>query len=150
MEQTSLFTVALGLQAPWKVIDARFKPADHSIHFDAAFERGSRFTCPACGAEAQPVHDTLEREWRHLNCFQYAAYLHAQTPRVRCRQCGKTRQVEPPWARPQSGFTQLMEALIILLCQAMPVARVAEIPGIGDNRIWRVPGADSSSTQCIA
>nr|WP_291222478.1 transposase family protein [Dokdonella sp.] len=37
-----------------------------------------RLRCPGCGAEDQPVHDRLVRRWRHLNFFQYKAYIHAQ------------------------------------------------------------------------
>lgn len=28
-------------------------------------------TCPACGAEDQPVHDCKAHSWRHPNTFQY-------------------------------------------------------------------------------
>ena len=83
------------------------------------------------------MHDTLEREWRHLNFFQFQAYLHAKMPRVRCGVCGKTTQVPAPWARPSSGFTQLMEALIVTLCQAMTVRQVAQLLAVSDMRIWR-------------
>jgi len=41
------------------------------IDFKVAFPRGTRFTCSHCGAEYQPVHDTRERTWHHLNFFQY-------------------------------------------------------------------------------
>ncbi|MBT4129290.1 MAG: hypothetical protein HOE44_01040 [Candidatus Marinimicrobia bacterium] len=58
MDQASLFTAALGLQSPWEVVDVRFLEKEHRIDFDVAFEAGSRFTCPKCSAEAQPVHDT--------------------------------------------------------------------------------------------
>ena len=119
MNPTSLFTVALGLQAPWAVADVAFDPAAGRIDFQVGFVPGSRFACPHCGAEHQPVHDTQERTWRHLNFFQFEAYIHAKVPRVRCDRCAKTTQVPVPWARPQSGFTQLMEALIVTLCQAM-------------------------------
>jgi len=141
MDQTSLFTAALGLQHPWEVIDVQFSEQERRIDFEVAFEAGSKFTCAACGAEAQPVHDTLQREWRHLNFFQFDAYIHARIPSVRCgsAECGKTRQIAVPWAYPQSGFTQLMEALIITLCQSMPVARVQELLGIrGNDRIWGI------------
>ncbi|HIJ32592.1 MAG TPA: transposase, partial [Gammaproteobacteria bacterium] len=139
MDQTSLFTAALGLQSPWEVVGVRFLEKEHRIDFDVAFEAGSRFTCPKCSAEAQPVHDTRSREWRHLNFFQFDAYIHAQIPRVTCSGCGKTSQAEVPWARPQSGFTLLMEALIITLCQAMPVARVQDLFNIrGNDRIWGI------------
>jgi len=60
------------------------------IDFDVTFASGSRFACPACGAEGQAVHDTRERAWRHLHFFQHQAFIHARLPRVRCEQCGKT------------------------------------------------------------
>ena len=138
MDHTSLFTAALGLQAPWEVTRVSFDSTKGRIDFEVGFRPGSRFACPACGAESQPVHDTLPRSWRHLNFFQYQAYIHARVPRVRCRACGKTRQVPVPWARPDSGFTQLMEALIVTLCQAMPVRQVAALLQVGDMRIWRI------------
>ena len=137
MDQLSLFTVALGLQAPWKVTDVRFTPQTRQIDFEVGFERGSHFCCAKCGCEA-PVHDTLERTWQHLNFFQYAAFIHAFVPRTGCKECGSTRQVEVPWARPQSGFTQLMEALLVTLCAGMPVAQVGALLNLGDDRIWRV------------
>jgi len=52
--------------------------------FHRAFAPGTRCSCPQCGAEHPPVHDTLERDWRHLNCFQFQACIHAKVPRVRC------------------------------------------------------------------
>jgi transposase len=137
MNATSLFTVALGLQAPWEVVDVVFDPTVGRIDFQVAFTPGARFVCPHCGAEHQPVHDTQEREWRHLNFFQFQAYIHAKVPRVRCDACAKTTQVPAPWARPGSGFTQLMEALMVTLCQAMTVRQVAQLLAVGDMRVWR-------------
>ena len=137
MNPTSLFTVALGLQAPWAVADVAFDPAAGRIDFQVGFVPGSRFACPHCGAEHQAVHDTQEREWRHLNFFQFEAYIHAKVPRVRCDRCAKTTQVPVPWARPQSGFTQLMEALIVTLCQAMTVRQVAQLLRVSHMRVWR-------------
>jgi transposase len=137
MNPTSLFTVALGLQAPWGVADVTFDRPAGRIDFQVAFTPGARFACPHCGAEHQPVHDTQEREWRHLNFFQFEAYIHAKVPRVRCEACAKTTQIAVPWARANSGFTQLMEALIVTLCQAMPIRQVAQLLGVGDMRLWR-------------
>ena len=41
------------------------------------------------------------------------------------------------WARPESGFTLLFEALLIEFATAMPVARVAAMTREHDTRIWR-------------
>ncbi|HET7299805.1 MAG TPA: ISL3 family transposase [Oleiagrimonas sp.] len=133
----SLFTQALGLAPPWSVASVDFKPAEGRIDFTVDCT-AQRMRCPECGAQEQPVHDRLERTWRHLNFFQYKAFLHAQMPRVRCSSCGKTRQVDAPWSRPGSGFTILMEAFIVALCREMPMAAVARLLGISGDRVGRV------------
>jgi len=90
MDPLSLFTLAPGLPAPWEVVDVAFDPQSGRIDFHRAFAPGTRCSCPQCGAEHPPVHDTLERDWRHLNCFQFQASIHAKVPRVRCGTCAKT------------------------------------------------------------
>ncbi|MBF0152863.1 MAG: transposase family protein [Magnetococcales bacterium] len=42
------------------------------------------------------------------------------------------------WARPDSGFTLLFEALIMAFAPEMPVAQIAEHLGVHDTRLWRV------------
>jgi hypothetical protein len=58
-------------------------------------------------------------------------------PRVRCEICG-IRQVNVLWARPDSGFTLLFEAMVMTMVSAMPVKAVARIVGEHDTRLWRV------------
>ncbi len=53
-----------------------------------------------------------------------ASFIHANLPRVRCSKCGKTKQVPVPWARSGSGFSLLMEALLVVLAKQMPVRAV--------------------------
>lgn len=62
--------------------------------------------------------DTQERAWRHLNFFQFEAYIHAKVPRVRCAACAKMTPIAVPWARANSGFTPLIAALSILVMAA--------------------------------
>ena len=138
MNTESLFTAALGLAPPWQVLDIQFDPEKGRIDFKVGFSSGSKFSCPECGESAQSVHDTRSRTWRHLNFFQYQAYLHADLPRVRCTKCGKTKQVAAPWARPGSGFSLLMEALLVVLVKQMPVRAVGQLLGLHDGQIWRV------------
>lgn len=132
-----LFTQALGLSPPWAVTSVDFRRPEGAIHF-AVECQAQRLGCPACGAADQPIHDRIERRWQHLHFFQFKAFIHAGLPRVACTACGKTGQVQPPWARPGSGFSLVMEAFVIALCQAMPVAHVARLVGVSDDRIWRV------------
>ena len=133
----TLFTHALGLSAPWSVTSVDFRQPEGAIHF-AVECQARQLPCPACGAADQPIHDRIERRWQHLHFFQFKAFIHARLPRVACSACGKTGQVQPPWARPGSGFSLLMEAFVIALCKAMPVAHVARLVGVSDDRIWRL------------
>jgi transposase len=75
--------------------------------------------------------------WRHLNFFQHQAYLNARVPRVRCETCG-VKKIAVPWARPDSGFTLLFEAMVMTMVSAMPVKAVARIVGEHDTKLWRV------------
>ena len=134
---STLFQLALGVRPPWRVEKIAFDPNQRRLDIQLDFERGARFQCPECKAGDCPVHDTTEKEWRHLNFFQHEAYLHARVPRVRCDQHG-VRQVEVPWAREGSGFTLLFEALAMVLMREMPVKAASRIVGEQDTRLWRV------------
>ena len=69
--------------------------------------------------------------------FHHQAFLHARVPRTRCPEHG-VHLVAVAWARPESGFTLLFEALPIEFATAMPVARVAAVTREHDTRSWRV------------
>lgn len=120
----ALFTSALGLQQPWAVEQVKLDTMKRRIDFEIGCH-GSALACPACGAAAQPVHDRLHRSWRHLDFFQFEAWLHCEVPRIACAGCGKTSQMPVPWARPGSGFTAAFEALALALCREMPVRQAA-------------------------
>lgn len=83
------------------------------------------------------MHDTVERKWRHLDFWQHRTELSARVPRTECEEHG-VLQVETPWARPGSGFTLMMEAMILLLCQQGSVSAAARHLGERDKRLWRV------------
>lgn len=132
----ALFTTALGLQPPWHVDKVELNTDKRRIDFEVA-HTGRRAACPACGAEHQRIHDRVRRSWRHLDFFQFEAWLHAQVPRVQCDGCGKTTQLPVPWAREGSGFTLLFEALSLSLCQEMPVHQAARQLRVAAKRLWR-------------
>ena len=132
----ALFTSALGLQAPWSVQDVALDTSRRRIDFNLTCNV-SRLPCPHCAALDQGVHDRLTREWRHLDFFQFEAWLHAEVPRVACSACGKTGQIDVPWAREGSGFTALFEALALSLCKELPVRQAAALLRCSDKQLWR-------------
>jgi transposase len=131
----TLFTTALGLQAPWVVKDIELDTAKRRIDFQVACT-AKQLSCPVCGEADQGIHDRVARSWRHLDFFQYEAWLHAEVPRVTCGRCGKTTQVAVPWAREGSGFTLLFEALALSLCRELPVNQAARLLRVAAKRLW--------------
>ena len=131
----ALFTTALGLQPPWEVEQVALDTAGRRIDFEVRCT-AKRLACPHCGLHNQGIHDRLRRSWRHLDFFQYEAWLHADVPRVACSGCGKTAQVNVPWAREGSGFTALFEALALSLCAQMPVRQAAALLRCQDKQLW--------------
>jgi transposase len=139
MNSTEIFSIALGLQTPWRVESISLElTADNKqqLHLYLGFERGSKFLDEAeflCS-----VHDTQERTWRHLNFFEHECYIHCKIPRI-TNSLGKVRQVAVPWARAGSGFTLLFEAFAMHLIEnEMPVSRAAGTVKENPNRIWTI------------
>jgi transposase len=140
MNEKHVFGLALGLEGtPWVVSEIRFDPEARRLDIDLDFPPGSRFPHPVSGQPA-PIHDTQHRSWRHLNFFQFECYVHAWVPRVDGGAGGGgVKQVSVPWARPQSGFTLLMESLIVLCARTgMTVAEVGRMIGEYAQRCWKV------------
>lgn len=138
MDPETLFGLALGVTPPWQVRRIEFSTEAARLDIYLDFSRGATFRCPACGAAEAKVYDTAEEAWRHLNFFQYEAYLHARVPRVQCPGACGIKTVEVLWARSNSGLTRLFEALIVVLAREMPVAAMAALLGEYDTRLWRV------------
>ena len=138
MRDTELFQLALGLSSPWQVSSSEFDLEQKRLDIKIDFRRGSTFCCPECAQADLKAYDTVEKTWRHLNFFQHEAYLTARVPRVDCPQCGVLLIKQIPWARRDSGFTLLFEAMIMTLVKSMPVKTVASFVDEYDTRIWRI------------
>ena len=137
MIEAELFAAALGLHNPWYVSGLDFSASKKRLDITLDFEAGSLLPCPVCGAPSK-AYDSATKRWRHLNFFQYEAHLEARVPRVACSKGCGTKRVEVPWARSGSGFTLLFESLLLALCKEIPVAKVAELVGEHDTRLWRL------------
>ncbi len=129
-----LFRVALHLAAPWKISSIKFEEGERKLDIWVDFPKGSRFSCPECNHLDCKVHDTTTRSWRHLDFFEHQTFLHGRVPCINCPNCG-VRQVKIPWARERSGFTLLMDALIVFFAQTMKISQISEKLDIKDKRI---------------
>jgi hypothetical protein len=135
----TVFGAALGLVPPWQVVSVEFDELLGRVEIGLDVPRGSRFACPepGCANRVCPVHDTIEKSWRHLDFFEHQAFLAARAPRVVCPEHG-VHLVAVPWARPGSGFTLLMEVAMLTFAKEMPISPLAAMAREHDTRVWRV------------
>ncbi len=136
-----LFALGLNIEEPWHITSIEMVPAKRNptlmeLHIKIDFAEGATFTYPGVEGKCK-VHDTREKTWRHLNFFQYRCYITARVPRV-ITPDGKVKTVAVPWARSGSGFTLMMEGVILTLVKHMPVSTVAREIGEHDTKIWRL------------
>jgi transposase len=136
MNANTLFGMALGIGNAWKVVNSELNVETNHLTLWLDFEPGVQFACPEC-EDFCPVHDTVEKKWRHLDFWQHQTTLVARVPRTNCEEHG-VLQAQVPWARPGTGFTLMMEAMILLRCQQATVSAVARDLRETDKRLWRV------------
>lgn len=101
------------------------------------FERGARFARDLETGESCPVHDTVQRSWEHLRFFEHRTTIRARVPRI-TTPSGAVKTVEVPSARPNGGFTLLMEAFLLALAKVLPVAEVSRQTSVSEDRIWHL------------
>lgn len=131
-----IFSIALGLEAPWYIQEIVFNKAESQLDIYLSFTRGHQFKTE--DGNTYTAHDTVERRWEHLNFFQHKCYLHAKVPRVK-QADGKIQTQEVSWARKGSGFTLLFEAFAMLLIKnEMPVNKAAKVVSVYPNRLWTI------------
>jgi len=125
------FEKLLGLVEPWVIREVEQK--EQVVHIYIDFKRGAKFPYKD---EPCKVHDTVIREWRHMNLLQYKTNLRARIPRISTPD--GVKQVQVPWAREGSGFTLLFEESVLSLAQTNSVAHIHRLYGESNNRLWRV------------
>ena len=109
MDDRTLYATILGIAAPWDVARVELDDAAKAVHVWLEARSGTPFACPECQT-ISPLHDHVERSWRHLDTCQYETRLHARVPRVDCAEHG-VKTVPVPWATAHSRFTMLFERL---------------------------------------
>ena len=137
-----LFQLALNITDPWFVSDLNFDAESKRLDVYINFKKGSTFNYIDLENNSKTIsnlkaYDTKDKIWRHLNFFEHECYLHARVPRVKLPN-GKTKLIKTPWEGLSNGFTLLFEALLLQLCQAMPVSKVAAITKTSDDKLWNM------------
>ena len=139
-EMETMFSKALGIEAPWEVVNLSFNSELKKLDIAVDFIRGSSFPYedPSDGTVTEyKAYDTVQKTWRHLNFFEHECYITARVPRIKPKS-GGIKMIFPPWSGKVYGFTLLFESLIIQMSRSMPVHNVAKILRISDHKIWHV------------
>jgi transposase len=140
MTPEKLFHELLGLSLNWEVVESRFDAASGTVCLE--IKETSRLwdslRCPQDGGLVFCYDHTEVLTWRHLNIFQHRCEITCRLPRGKCRQCGHVFRVRPPWEGLSLHFTKEFEAFALLLMREMPMAKVAEVTGESDMRLWRM------------
>jgi len=134
----NLFSTVLHIESPFVISNIVIDTPNKQVDIYVGFIDNPTFICPECGEETCQIHDVREKVWRHLNLFEYRCYVHCSTPRIFCSKCKKVRDIKIPWVRKGSGFSLLMEGLILSLSKLMPVATIGYLLGETDNRLFRL------------
>lgn len=136
-----LFERSMGLGDEWEVSDVWFEEregAQDILHVRVAHRRGQAVECPVCHRMCG-TYGTRERTWRHLDIWQYETVVHCAVPRADCPRDG-VHTARMPWeVRPNSHFTALFEAQVIVMAlSGMTVTAIAHLVHETDSRIWRL------------
>lgn len=94
--------------------------------------------CPTDRGDVFCYDHVAPMRWRHLNIFNKACEIVCELPRGKCRNCGKVYRIHPPWEGKSKHFTKEFEAFALTLMKEMPMKKVEEITGAGDDRLWRM------------
>lgn len=138
-----LFEHSMGLGPEWRVEDVWFASPEgggEELHIRVGRTPGGAVACPACGARCG-VYDSRERTWRHLDIWQFKTVVHCRVPRADCTEHGP-RTVRMPWeVRPNSHFTALFEAQVLVMAMSgMTVKAVSLRVRESDTRVWAMLG----------
>ncbi len=114
----------------------RFDVGSKRLDIELDFKKGSRFNRDNGSEVLWPVHDTIEKTWKHLSFFEHECYLHARVPRIKDDK--GIAMIMPPWNGKVAGFTLLFEALILQLAKQMPVDNVAKLANVSGYKVWKI------------
>jgi transposase len=86
--------------------------------------------CEACGSRDVRPKGRVPRRFRSLPIGGRATFVLLPIPRVECRSCGATRQVEVPFAEARRSYTKSFERYALELSRRMTIRDVAHHLGV--------------------
>jgi transposase len=100
MNDYSFYSAILGLSSNWRILDVTVNGQSGDIELHIRSRKGSRFSCPVCGALKLPSGN-IWACWLHENHLNIRFYISAFIPVINCEQCGELK-AEIPWEQTSS------------------------------------------------
>lgn len=133
--EIKIFSLMAGIEKPW-ILEKVEVDENKDLNMYVKYKRGNKFKCNQC-TELCPVYDTIEKTWRHLNCFEHKTFIHCKVPRIKCEKHG-VHLVDVPWASRNSGFTLLFEEFVMQLAEKMSILAISKLLDESNGRLWRI------------
>ena len=135
MLNNELFTQALNLEKPWYVREVKFDPSVKRL--DVCMGRTPELSpCPV-GGKPFVDYDSMEREWSHLDFFQYEFYIHTRIPRTICKEHG-VRTLNVPWTRKDLNFLKMFEYHAPDFSRDIPVSSASRFFNTDQDSVRRI------------
>lgn len=123
MRVTTAFNRMLRVPGAW-VDEVEFTDGNTVV---VHLRRKSVFRVCPCGTKAMARYDRTRRRWRHLDLGSMQLWLEAEIWRLDCRNCGRVRTEEVPWARPGARHSSDLENLIAWLAQRLDKSSISRL-----------------------
>lgn len=108
---------------------------DKDIHIHVHPTKGKQCRCGLCGKKSRPYDAGRgTRSWRAGDWNTHRVYLHAEAPRVQCKEHGVV-VAQFPWARHRSNFTYDFEQAVAWLAIECSKKAVAHLMRISWNSV---------------
>lgn len=133
--EIKIFSLMAGIEEPW-ILEKVEVDENKDLHMYVKYKRGNKFKCTKCN-ELCSVYDTVEKTWRHLNCFEHKTFIHCKVPRIQCEKHG-VHLVDVPWSNKNSGYTLLFEEFVMKLARKMSILAISKLLDESNGRLWRI------------
>lgn len=129
MKDKELYEVLLGLKKPWGVEEVKVEPKEKKVEVVVGYEEGTLWGDEE--GRRLPIHDHVERRWRHLDSCGFETVIRCRVPRVQGPD-GDVWTIPVPWSQPGSRYTVAFESFAIaVLLATKGVAAAAGLLGLG-------------------
>jgi len=137
MKETAFFAQVLGITRPWFISEVVLDKEAQRVDIYVEHSSGFTFPCPECQKLCSVYDHMKEREFRHLNMFQVATFIHVRLPRIKCPEHG-VKQIVSGLGEDSSSMTYEFESFVIDLQRECSIESVCRLLDMNWHTCWEV------------